>query len=612
MTILAETHHVGLWETIVIICYLAVLGYLGWLGYHRTRGATDYLIAGRRTHPFVMAMSYGATFISTSAIVGFGGVAGRVGMSLLWLVFLNIFVGIFIAFVFLGGRTRRMSHHLDAHTFPELLGRRFQSRAVQLIGGLIIFFFVPLYAAAVLLGGVHFIAEQLAVDANIALLVFSVIVAAYVIVGGLKGVMYTDALQGTIMFFGMLILLISTYVAVGGVVGGHQSLTDLSGLAEHQMGAGGHAGWTSMPRFGWGDPQYNLWWVVVSTLTLGVGIGVLAQPQLAVRFMTVHSQKELNRAVLVGGLFILMIPGTAYVVGSLSNVYYTQQGDILTGRVVETLDADKGHVVMALLEDDDAEEPTLLLNDGEPVEVPVVLAVWSDGAELPQPGDIAHGRAPALHYVDGQVDTLMPNYITRSMPGWFGMLFLLTLLAAAMSTLSSQFHALGTAISRDVFEQLSPGRAGRPESSVLVVRLGVLVGFVVAVAIGYLAGGDFIARATALFFAICAASFLPAYIGGLYWRRMTRPAALASMSVGFFSSLLWLALVKASEAREIGIVQIITDGKHSILDGHHNWPVVDSIVIALPLSILTAVVVSLLTKPQSEEHLDRCFRKAHP
>ncbi len=125
MLLLAQM--VSLTEAIVVVGYLLVIVYLGWLGFRNTRTATDYLVAGRKTHPFIMAMSYGATFISTSAIVGFGGVAAMFGMGILWLVFLNIFVGIFIAFVFLGEPTRKLGHRLDAHTFPELLGRRFQS-----------------------------------------------------------------------------------------------------------------------------------------------------------------------------------------------------------------------------------------------------------------------------------------------------------------------------------------------------------------------------------------------------------------------------------------------------------------------------------------------------
>ena len=71
-------------------------------GYLRTKDTADYLVAGRKTHPYIMALSYGATFISTSAIVGFGGAAAVFGMGLLWLTFLNIFVGIFIAFTVFG------------------------------------------------------------------------------------------------------------------------------------------------------------------------------------------------------------------------------------------------------------------------------------------------------------------------------------------------------------------------------------------------------------------------------------------------------------------------------------------------------------------------------
>src|SRR5512146_2544556 len=155
---------VGLLDVTLIVLYMASVAYLGWLGYRHTKSAADYLIAGRKVHPFIMAMSYGATFISTSAIVGFGGVAAMFGMSLLWLTFANIFIGIFIAFVGLGGPTRRMGHRLDAHTFPELLGRRYESKAIQIFAGSIIFVFMPLYAAAVMIGGTEFLTSQFNFD----------------------------------------------------------------------------------------------------------------------------------------------------------------------------------------------------------------------------------------------------------------------------------------------------------------------------------------------------------------------------------------------------------------------------------------------------------------
>ena len=120
---------------IVVLIYFLLVGYVGYVAWRRTETSEDYMVAGRKTHPYIMAMSYGATFISTAAIVGFGGMAGVFGMGILWLVFLNILVGIFIAFVFFGKRTRKMGHNMSALTFPEFLGRRFNSRFLQSFGG---------------------------------------------------------------------------------------------------------------------------------------------------------------------------------------------------------------------------------------------------------------------------------------------------------------------------------------------------------------------------------------------------------------------------------------------------------------------------------------------
>lgn len=631
---------VGLTEILFVLAYLLIVVYLGFLGYIRTKSTTDYLIAGRRTHPFVMAMSYGATFISTSAIVGFGGVAGMFGMSLLWLTFCNIFVGIFVAFVFLGGPTRRMGHQLDAHTFPELLGRRFESKFMQVFAGLVIFLFIPIYAAAVLIGGCEFIAVKFGVDYQVALLVFSVIIAAYVIMGGLKGVMYSDALQGSIMFIGMIILLVWTYVKLGGVVAAHKELSDMATIPS-LFGKIGFKGWTAMPAFGWGVAEtakgpnpsgYDLWWIVISTIVLGVGIGVLAQPQLAVRFMTVKSKRELNRAVLVGGIFILVMTGVAFVVGSLSNLYFYKY-EVITGKIVST--TEKVGVIAKKEKDIEARIPCQLLHidtTGDGIADVTVVGkgydVEKDG-KVVLPGSVLMPKAEVTELADGMVevrphatsflraltqtktgdwmfntDSIIPEFVTGAMPKWFGLLFLLTLLSAAMSTLSSQFHAVGTSIGRDVYEQVT----GKHEHGIAITRVGIIIGIVIAVFISYrFRGGYIVARATAIFFGLCASAFLPAFIGGLFWKRMTKSGAIWSMIIGFLVTAIWLLFFKDKEARAIGLCYQLF-GKHSLLLDKPNWYVVDPIVIALPISLIVAIVVSLLSKPPSKEHLDKCFK----
>ncbi|MDI6643715.1 MAG: sodium:solute symporter family protein [Methanobacteriaceae archaeon] len=518
--------------TVIILVYLLVVGYVGYIGWKRTKNSADYMVAGRKTNPYIMAMSYGATFISTAAIVGFGGTAGLYGIGLLWLVFLNIFVGIFIAFVFFGKRTRKMGHNLDAMTFPELIARRFDSKFIQYCTGLIIFCAMPIYAGVVLIGAARFIETTLSIDFNIALVIMAIIVAIYVVLGGIRGVMYTDALQGTIMFLAMLFLLIATYVLLGGVENAHQALTNISSLVPSQAAATGSTGWTSMPTMG--SP---FWWTLVSTIILGVGLGVLAQPQLAVRFMTVKSNRELNRAVLIGGLFILIIPGTAYIVGALSNVYF-----------LKTLN-----------------------------QISIVVA-------------------------GGNLDKIIPIFINSAMPEWFSYVFLLVLLAAAMSTLSSQFHAQGTAIGRDFYETLFKKDTHK---SILITRAGVIIGVLIALILGFILPGSVIAQGTAIFFGICVSAFLPMFICALFWKRATKEGAISGLIIGTVVSLFWLIFIHKKEAAALGISKALFGTETLIMT--MPWPVVDPLVVALPLALAVTIIVSLITKPPNEKHLEKCF-----
>jgi len=600
---------VGWVDIVVIVGYLLTTGYLGWLGYRGTRTAADFLVGGRSAHPIVMAVSYGATFISTSAIVGFGGVAGLFGMSLLWLTFFNIGVGILVAFTVLGEPTRRLGHHLGVHTFPELLGARYQSKGIQIFAGALIFLFMPLYSAAVMTGGAIFAATQFAVDFEVALLIFALVTAAYVIPGGLKAVMYTDTFQGFVMIVAMIYLLWFTYSSLGGVTEAHRALTDLADLVPPPLQAMGHQGWTAMPAFGWGATTYDLWWTVITAIILGVGIGVLAQPQLVVRFMTVRSRRELDRAVPIGAVFILLMVGTPFVTGSLSNAWFVQHGPLLSGQVVKEVDSARGHALVGLMKESAPGrwEPVMNPKTGKPATSPMVVASREPAQDAAGAAiELVRGRAPSVTYAKGDSDQIIPTYIATALPRWFGLVFFLALLAAAMSTMSSQFHTIGTAAGRDLYERLT-GKAGS-EPSVLVMRIAIVIGLLVSVTISYNVREEYvIARFTAIFFGLCAASFLPAYIGGLFWRRATRAGALASMTVGLSVSLFWLLLVKAKEASAIGLVQLITGGKTSLLADFPNWPMVDPIVIALPLSLLTLIGVSLITRPVDREHLRRCF-----
>ena len=528
-------------KIIVILAYFVVIFFLGYKGWKATRKTADYMVAGRSMNPFVMALSYGATFISTSAIIGFGGAAGLFGFPLLWLTFANIFVGIFIAMVFFGKRTRRMGLALNTQTFPELLGRRYKSKFVQVFAGAVIFLFIPVYAAAVLIGIAQMIDAALGIPFDWALIGMTGILALYVVTGGLKAVMYTDAFQGSIMMIMMLILLVVTYNKLGGVVEAHQALTDMAALMPEKLVKGGMLGWTQGAKFG--SP---LWLTIYTTVIYGVGIGVLAQPQLAVRYMTVRSDKQLNRAVGIGGVFILLMTGVAFVVGALSNAVFMQ--------------------------------------------------------------DPAFGKI-SIAVAEGNIDKIIPLYIENMMPSWFSALFLLGMFAAAMSTLSSQYHAGGTSLGRDVYERLS---GQERHVSAKFSKIGVSVTIVATLIWAWILPGSVIAYATAFFFGLCGATFLPVFLLGLYWRGMTNIGARWSMIGGFCISMFWLLFVHLKESAGLGLCDLVFGMPSLAADATPmSWiwklQYVDPNVVALPISFLLAFVVSKLSRKMEDGHVAKCW-----
>ena len=537
---------------IVFIVYFLMVGYVGYIAWKRTNSSEDFMVAGRDTHPYIMALSYGATFISTAAIVGFGGVAGKYGMGILWLAFLNILIGIFIAFVFFGKKTRKMGHNLNSLTFPEFLGRRFDSKFIQFFSGLLIFCAMPIYAAVVLIGAARFMESSLMLNFNVALLVLAIVICGYVLFGGLKGVMYTDALQGSIMFVGMLILLVFIYWVLGGVTEANTALTNMAHLYPADAIAEGGTGWTSFPRLG--SP---FWWSLVTTTIMGVGIGALAQPQLAVRFMTVKSDKELHRSLLIGSIFIFVMTGSAYVVGSLCNVYFYQN----FGQI-------------------------------------------------------------AIDFVGGNMDSIIPTFISTALPEWFVYIFLLSLLAAAMSTLSSQYHTQGTSLGHDIVDAfknrgISEGYTDEElkESATAKVtrfrfttinQVGILIAVVLSLIIGLSLPGSIVALGTSLFMGLCAAAFLPIYCAALFWKRATRTGVLAGFFSGVLTSLFLLVFVFKKTATGLGICKFIfgVDMLINVLP----WYNIDVMIFAIPVSTFFLVVVSLLTKPMDEKIIDRAFK----
>ena len=117
-----------------------------------------------------------------------------------------------------------------------------------------------------------------------------------------------------------------------------------------------------------------------------------------------------------------------------------------------------------------------------------------------------------------------------------------------------------------------------------------------------------IVASTAIFFGICAAAFLPMFVGALYSRTMKKKAALIGMVSGFAVSLFWLLFVHSKESASLGISKLIFNV--DTIAGSTKWAWVDPIVIALTISIIVTIVLNktLKEEPLEQEHIDACFK----
>jgi SSS family solute:Na+ symporter len=396
---------------LLMALFAAVFIFLGYLGYKKTKTAEDYFVAGRTMGSLIIAFSYGATFISAVALIGFSGIASIYGHSILWLAFLNIFVGIFIAFVVYGLRTRKMGIALKAMTLPELLGNRFNSKKIQQVSGLIIGVFMVAYTSAVFLAIASLFQITFGIPYWVCVVIFTIIVGIYLIVGGLYAVMWTHAVQAIVMLIGMIILTVGIYAMLGGIVPAHEAAAALTPEMLQSIGSPAATqapnGLTSMP------PVFSQPFMMILTIIFGVGIGVLAQPQLVIRYLTAKNAKALRLAVPYGGIFILFMTFTAFSIGPLCNVLMYQNN-------------------------------------------------------ISYPTKLVAGIATA------NPDAVVPTIINELFPTWFVLIFLFAILAAAMSTAAALFHTAGAAIGRDVYEK-SMRREVSPKKSVLITRIATVI-----------------------------------------------------------------------------------------------------------------------------------------
>lgn len=451
------------------LVYMGIILLMAYIAYRRTANLSDFILGGRSLSAWVTAMAAQASDMSGWLLLGLPGFAYLAGFESFWMVG-GLLVGTYLNWKIVAQRLREATFRLDdALTLPDYLERRFKDKAriLRLISGAFVLFFFALYTSSGFVAGGKLFEELFQMPYGWALLLGAGSVIAYTFFGGFLAISWADVLQGTLMFFALII------VAAMGMylIGGFDGVGSTFNAVNPEL----------LDAFSYGSGE-SLGWIGIASL-VAWGLGYVGQPHILARFMAIEDSTQIGKSRRIAMTWVTVVLVGAVLVG------FTGVG--VLDRQLTGADSEKVFIFMS-------------------VELfpPVIAGICLSG-----------------------------------------------ILAAVMSTASAQLLVASSAFAEDFYKGLFRRDAGQKE--LLWIGRGAVLG--IALLALFLARNpdskvlELVAWAWAGF----GAAFGPTVVLSLYWPRMNRAGALAGITVGGLTAVIWPMLSNYSEAEIFQLYELL-------------------------------------------------------
>ena len=508
--------------------------YIGIAIFSRARSTGDFYVAGGHVHPVVNGMATAAdwmsaaSFLSMAGIIAFSGYDGS--------VYLMGWTGGFVLLALLLAPYLRK---FGQFTVPDFFGARYYSKAARVVAVICLIVISFTYIAGQMRGVGIVFARFLDVSVNLGVIFGMAIVFVYSVLGGMKGITYTQVAQYCVLIFAYLVpAFFISFMATGNPLpqlGLGSQLDDGSGLYVLQkldlvlqdLGFGAYTDGTKST-------------IDVFAITLALMVGTAGLPHVIVRFFTVPKASAARISAGWALVFIALLYTTAPAVGAFARLNF-----------VESVEAKPYAQAPGWFKNWEA-------ND---------LIAWrdknGDGAMQVRPGDAFDGAPEYIEgagpsgerlvsnemrgesanevYVDRDIMVLANPEIAR-LPGWVIALVAAGGLAAALSTAAGLLLVISSSVSHDLLKQtFKPDVSEKQE--LLAARIAATAAVLVAGYLGIYPPG-WVAQVVAFAFGIAAATLFPAIFMGIFSRRMNREGAIAGMLVGLVFTVGYIAWFK--------------------------------------------------------------------
>jgi cation/acetate symporter len=479
------------WTYLIVGASFAL--YIGIAIWARANTTGDYYIAGRGVSPVVNGMATAADWMSAASFISMAGLIAFMGRD--GGVYLMGWTG---GYVLLAMLLAPYLRKFGKFTVPDFVGDRYYSQTARMVAVICAIFVSFTYVAGQMRGVGIVFSRFLEVDINTGVIVGMAIVFFYAVLGGMKGITYTQVAQYCVLIFAYTVPAVFISIMLTGnpipqlgfggtVADGTYLLDKLDGLVTEL----GFTAYTSGVK-----PTID-----VFCITLALMVGTAGLPHVIVRFFTVPKVRDARVSAGWALVFIALLYTTAPAIAAFARV-----------NLIETV-SDKPY----------AEAPGWVKSWEK-----TGLIAWEDKNADGKMNYVAGKEANEVT-IDRDIMVLANPEIAK-LPAWVIALVAAGGLAAALSTAAGLLLVISSSISHDLLKKtLMPSINEKQE--LLFARIGV--GAAVAIA-GYLGINPpgFVAQVVAFAFGLAAASFFPVIILGIFWKRMNKEGAIAGMVSG--------------------------------------------------------------------------------
>ncbi len=260
---------------------------------------TEYYVGNRSMTGFLLAMTTASTYASASSFIGGPGAAYKFGLGWVLLAMIQV-PAVWLALGALGKKFAMLSRQTNALTINDLLLYRYKNKILVWVASiaLLIAFFAAMTTQFI--GGARLLETTIGLDYRTSLLIFAVTVGLYTFIGGFRAVVLTDAIQGSVMILGTIILLGGVIYAASGVESAVQKLAEIEPHLVTPYGPNNMLDFQFMTSF----------WILVC-------FGVMGLPHTAVRCMAFKDSKALHNGMLIGTVILTVIMFGMHLSGAL-------------------------------------------------------------------------------------------------------------------------------------------------------------------------------------------------------------------------------------------------------------------------------------------------------